>query len=54
MEQATFAADIKELMAAWDRISDAVRAQFPEADDEQRYQIAKRAMAARLAVREAA
>jgi len=40
----TNAEAISELMAAWNKIMDAARAQFPDANDEELYQIAKGAM----------
>lgn len=40
----TFAEDLREMMAAWDKIMTAARVQFPNATEEQLYQIAHAAM----------
>ena len=40
----TFAADIAELMAAWNKIEAAAKAQFPNATAEEVFQIASGAM----------
>ncbi len=40
----TFAADIAEMMAAWNTIMAAAKREFPGASDEKLYQIAKSAM----------
>ena len=44
MKPATFAQDIAEMMAAWNKIMTAARAQFPNATDEELFQIASAAM----------
>lgn len=44
MNTKTLAQDIAEMMAAWNKIMTAARAQFPNASEEQLYQIAKGAM----------
>jgi hypothetical protein len=48
----TFAEDVIDMMGGWERITAATRIQFPQATDEERYQIAKRTMAHILAVTE--
>lgn len=40
----TTAEAMKEMMEAWNRIMDAARQQFPNATEEELYQIAKGAM----------
>lgn len=44
MDSNTNADMIRELMAAWDQIVAEVRTAYPKATDEERYQIARRAM----------
>jgi hypothetical protein len=40
----TFAGDLQEMMAVWNKITAAARAQFPKATEEELYQITKGAM----------
>ena len=44
MKTTTFAQDIAEMMAAWNKIMTAARAQFPNATEEELFQIAHAAM----------
>ena len=41
---ATIAQDIKEMMEGWNKIMIAAKAQFPQATEEEIYEIAKGAM----------
>jgi len=49
--QTTFAQDLQEMMAGWNKIVAAARAQFPAASDEEIFQIAKGAMAHTLGMK---
>lgn len=40
----TFAQDLAEMMAAWDKIMTAARAQFPNASEDELFKIASGAM----------
>lgn len=42
--QTTFAQDLAEMMAAWNKIMAAARAQFPTASEEELFAITKDAM----------
>ena len=42
--KSTFAADLAEMMAAWNKIEAAAKAQFPKASAQERYEIALNAM----------
>jgi len=45
MNTTSFASDMAELMAGWNKIEAAAKAQFPKASEEELYQICKGAMA---------
>ncbi len=44
MKTTTFAQDLVEMMAAWEKIMTAARSQFPNATEEELFQIASAAM----------
>ena len=49
--QTTFAKDLQEMMNGWNAIMAAARAQFPNASEEEIYQIAKGAMVQTLGLK---